>query len=1204
MQQSALKRNLLIGFSISLLILILSSVASYISIKNLLNSAQLVEHSNLIGKKTDGIISTMKDAETGQRGFLLTGETVFLEPYNGSYDKAMTMIADVKDLTKDNPTQQANVDTLSNIISRRFSMLQDLIDERKANAVIDISRLREGKNFMDSVRAVVNKMDTAEHELLTKRTAALNEFSAFTPILILFAALLAILITIVFYIKVRRDINDKMRLQKALEDKDKEITERIDVIQNIAEKISSGEFSIRVSDEQKDNLGSLSGSLNKMAAALETSFQALSDKEWLQSGVARLNDLMISDEGLENLAKKILAFIAGYSDSLVGAFYLVEGDGYLSLQSGFALNKETATKIKIGEGLVGECAATRKDILVSDISKNEIKISFASIELKPKNILVFPVLFEKEIRGVIEIATLHSYSARELDFFKRISENIGIAINTVQNRQRMQALLEETQSQSEELMAQHSELEHMNAELEAQAEELQASEEELKVQQEELLEINSTLEERTSLLEDRTHLVQEKNVEIQSRMEELALSTKYKSEFLANMSHELRTPLNSILLLSRLMSENNEKNLTVEQVQYANVIQSSGNGLLELIDEILDLSKIEAGKMSVEYLPVSIESIVEETRQLFDPVAKQKNIEWQVIVKENTLSSMIETDRMRVTQIIKNLLSNSFKFTHEGFIHLIIGTPVDKPSFISFTVKDSGIGIASDKQQLIFDAFQQEDGSTRRKYGGTGLGLSISRELAKLLGGEITLSSKIGEGSEFTLYVPISKEVALLSNDIIQVPAIKKKNDDNTEVEKVSNNYLQYTTTDIPEEIEDDRNSINENDKVILIIEDDTAFAKALLDYTRQKGYKGLVAVRGDKGIEMANQYQLLGILLDIQLPVKNGWEVIDELKKNPKTRPVPVHIMSSFQLKKESLVKGAIDFINKPVAFEQLNTIFEKIEYVLSKKEKKVLIVEDNYKHAKALAYFLSTYNVNTEIFQTVEESVNSLRRNDVDCVILDMGVPDLKAYDLLETVKQSAGLEDIPVIIFTGKSLSSREELKIRQYADAIVLKTAHSYQRILDEVSIFLHLVEDKKGAKILSGSDKMGVLENVLKNKVVLLADDDVRNIFSMTKALEKYDMKVIPAIDGKEALQLLKDHPEVDIVLMDMMMPELDGYESIKSIRKNPATKKIPVIAVTAKAMTGDREKCIAAGASDYISKPVDVDQLVSLLRIWLYEKGY
>ncbi|HMG81815.1 MAG TPA: response regulator [Ferruginibacter sp.] len=1201
MQQTALKRNLLIGFSISLLILIFSSVASYISIENLLSSARLVDHSTIVSRKAADIISTMKDAETGQRGYLLTKDPVFLEPYTGRYDMVVGMIEDLKELTKDNPIQQAYVGQLNTIIVKRFSMLQDLIDERKDNGEINIEGLREGKSFMDSTRQIVKNIETEEQDLLIKRTAALNKFSAFTPALIVLAALLAIFITVIFYFKVRKDINDKIKLQEALEEKDRETAARISVIQNIAEKISGGEFGIRVSDAETDDLGSLAFALNKMAYSLEDFFKKLSDKEWLQTGVARLNEEMIGDDTIENLTRKILAFLAGYSDSLVGAFYLLENEKQLTLQNGFALTKNTPEKIQLGEGLVGSCAITKKEILVNNITENDIKISFASVELKPVTIIVFPVLFEREIKGVIEIGSLHQYNQRELDFFRSVSENIGISINTVQNRQRVQALLEETQSQSEELLAQHSELEHMNAELEAQAEELQASEEELKVQQEELLEINSTLEERTSLLEDRTHLVQEKNIEIQKRMEELALSTKYKSEFLANMSHELRTPLNSILLLSRLMSENNEKNLTAEQVQYAHVIQSSGNGLLELIDEILDLSKIEAGKMSVEYLPTTITSVVEDSRSLFDPVAKEKNLDWQVVVKDNVPGS-IETDKMRLTQIIKNLLSNSFKFTQEGFVQLIIEVPADKPSFISFIVKDSGIGIAAEKQQLIFDAFQQEDGSTRRKYGGTGLGLSISRELAKLLGGEITLSSKVGEGSEFTLSIPVSKE----ATQPVAEPMHDHKMEKHIEnaVEKVSNNYLQYTTTDIPQEIADDRDSINENDKVILIIEDDTAFAKALLDYTRQKGYKALVAVRGDKGIEMANQFDLMGILLDIQLPVKNGWEVIDELKKNPKTRPIPVHIMSSFQLKKESLVKGAVDFINKPVAFEQLNTIFEKIEYVLSKKEKKVLIVEDNNKHAKALAYFLGTYNVNTEIYKTVEESIESLHKNDVDCVILDMGVPDTKAYDLLEKVKQDEGLEDVPVIIFTGKSMSNREELRIKQYADTIVLKTAHSYQRILDEVSIFLHLVEDKKSTRNGNGINKTGKLENVLKNKVVLLADDDVRNIFSMTKALEKHSMKIIPAMDGKEALQLLAEHPEVDVVLMDMMMPEMDGYESIKAIRKNTNTKNLPVIAVTAKAMTGDREKCIAAGASDYISKPVDIDQLVSLLRIWLYEKGY
>jgi signal transduction histidine kinase/CheY-like chemotaxis protein/CHASE3 domain sensor protein len=1202
MKQTALKRNLLIGFSISLLILILSSVASYISIVNLLSSAKLVDHSTIVSRKAADIISTMKDAETGQRGYLLTKDPVFLEPYNGRYDMVINMISELKDLTKDNPTQQLYVGQLNTIIAKRFSLLQDLIDEKRNNEEINIEGLREGKSFMDSIRSIVKNIESEEQELLIKRTASLNKFAAFTPILIVLAALLAILITIIFYFKVRKDINDKIKLQEALEEKDRETTERIDVIQNIAEKISEGEFDTRVSDAQKDNLGSLAISLNKMASSLGEFFTKLSDKEWLQTGVARLNEVMIGDDTLENLTQKILAFVTGYSDSLVGAFYLLEDDNQLTLQNGFALTNEAPKKIQLGEGLIGGCAVNKKEILVNNITADDIKISFASIELKPVSIIAFPVLFEKEIKGVIELGSIHQYTERELEFFRSIAENIGISINTVQNRQRVQALLEETQSQSEELLAQHSELEHMNAELEAQAEELQASEEELKVQQEELLEINSTLEERTSLLEDRTHLVQEKNIEIQKQMGELALSTKYKSEFLANMSHELRTPLNSILLLSRLMSENNEKNLTAEQVQYAHVIQSSGNGLLELIDEILDLSKIEAGKMSVEYLLVPVASIVDDTRSLFDPISKQKNIEWKVIIKEGVPSS-IETDKMRLAQIIKNLLSNAFKFTQQGFVHLIIDVPVDKPSFISFIVKDSGIGIATEKQQLIFDAFQQEDGSTRRKYGGTGLGLSISRELSKLLGGEITLSSKVGEGSEFVLTVPITKTLGLSVDETVQLIEEKKKNE--LAVEAVSNNYLQYTVKDIPEEIADDRNAIGANDKVILIIEDDTAFAKALLDYTRQKGYKGIVAVRGDKGIEMASQYNnLSGILLDIQLPVKNGWEVIDELKKNPKTRPIPVHIMSSFQLKKESLVKGAVDFINKPVAFEQLNTIFEKIEYVLSKKEKKVLIVEDNNKHAKALAYFLGTYNVHTEIYQTVEESIVSLQKNDVDCVILDMGVPDTKAYDLLEKVKQNEGLEEIPVIIFTGKSMSNREELRIKQYADTIVLKTAHSYQRILDEVSIFLHLVEDKKSLAGNVTLDKSGKLENVLKNKVVLLADDDVRNIFSMTKALEKHNMKVIPAMDGKEALELLKAHPEVDVVLMDMMMPEMDGYESIKAIRKNARTKNLPVIAVTAKAMTGDREKCIAAGASDYISKPVDIDQLVSLLRIWLYEKGY
>ncbi len=1206
--RSSLNRNLLIGFSISLLILIISSMASYISIRNLLKSSALVNHTAEVSQELDQTISDMKDAETGQRGFLLTGIEVFLEPYNGSADKVKTHLATLKGLTSDNAMQQTRLAELSDIINRRFSSLQDRIDEKRSGAPLDVNGLFVGKSFMDSVRAIVKNMGDREKNLLAERTATMNKFSQYTPILIIVAAILALLITIVFYLKVKKDIADKARLQDELIQKDVAIQSRINMINHVAEQVSSGDYSVRVEDTDTDNLASISGSLNKMAHSLQRSFNDLADREWLQTGVAGLNNAMIGENDIKTLTQKIMSFVSAYTNSLVGAFYIAESDDSFSLQNGYALTEGTvARQFKKGEGIAGECAQTQKMIVVKDIPDKYISISFVSGLVRPANIAVFPIIFERTVKGVIELGALENYSERSLRFFEAIAENIGISVNTVQVRQKVQELLEETQTQAEELMSQQTEMEHINSELEAQAQQLQTSEEELKVQSEELIETNTLLEERAGQLSQQNEMIAKKNAEIQRRSEELAQSTKYKSEFLANMSHELRTPLNSILLLSRLMSENNENNLTPDQVQYAQVIQSSGNGLLQLIDEILDLSKIEAGKMTIEYMPVQLSEVIGEVNALFSPMAKMNDLEWKTEIHSN-VPAMIETDKMRLGQILKNLLSNAFKFTQEGFIHLTLNCPETRPGFICFIVKDSGIGINGEKLDLIFEAFQQEDGSTRRKFGGTGLGLSISRELAKLLGGEITVSSKPGEGSEFVLCIPIIHQ----QHKVIEPELMK-------EVSAVKPQALpkrvpltsginpadkKYHTDVIPEDIADDRNDIGADDKILLIIEDDTSFAKALLDYTRQKGYKGVVAVRGDVGIEMAIGYQPVAILLDIQLPVKNGWEVLETLKNDPATRHIPVHIMSSFEVKKESLLKGAIDFINKPVAFEQLNTIFDKIEFVLSKKDRKVLIIEENYKHAKALAYYLSTYNVHTEINQNITDSITSLKKDDVDCVILDIGVTSKSYEELLENVKQNEGLENMPVILFTGKSISQPEEFKLKKYADAIVLKTANSYQRILDEVTLFLHLVQEQNNKKGLQNFEKSVMQESVLKGKTVLLADDDVRNIFSMTKAMEKYGLRIIPAMDGKEALDLLEANPAIDIVLMDIMMPEMDGFESIQAIRSNRQHKNLPIIAVTAKAMNGDREKCIAAGASDYISKPVDMDQLVSLLRIWLYEKGY
>ncbi len=706
---------------------------------------------------------------------------------------------------------------------------------------------------------------------------------------------------------------------------------------------------------------------------------------------------------------------------------------------------------------------------------------------------------------------------------------------------------------------------------------------------------NQELEERSSLLEEKNQLIQERNLDIQQKAEQLEQSTKYKSEFLANMSHELRTPLNSILLLSKLMADNED--LDKEYTEYASVIQSSGQGLLSLIDEILDLSKIEAGKMSLEVADITLDEVVTDMRSLFNPIANDRNLKLEILIREN-LPKQISTDKMRLEQILKNLLSNAFKFTTQGKVSLTVSINQSYKT-LAFKVSDTGIGIAKEKLNLVFEAFQQADGSTRRKFGGTGLGLSISRELAKLLGGEITLESEEGVGSTFTLTIPVN--FADNESFLEEQKTNKEAQDKVLYKEILQKPAERYTVEHIPVEVQDDRENIQQGDKVILIIEDDTAFAKTLLDFTRKRDYKGIVAVRGDVGIEMANQYNPLAILLDIQLPVKDGWQVMEELKSNPKTRPIPVHIMSSLSVKRESLLKGAVDFIDKPVALDHMKLIFEKLEDALSRSPKKVLIVEENQQHAKALSFFLSTSNIQTLVVSNVNESIEALQRKEVDCVILDMGIPDRNAYDTLEVIKKSEGLENLPIIIFTGKNLSRGEETRIKQYADSIVLKTAHSYQRILDEAGLFLHLVEEK-GKTVMPARDHLGGLNEVLKNKVVLIADDDVRNIFSLTKALEQHKMTILPATDGKEALKVLSENPKVDVVLMDMMMPELDGYQTTTLIREMPAYKNLPILAVTAKAMMGDREKCIAAGASDYISKPVDVDQLISLLRVWLYDK--
>lgn len=1184
--KQTLTRNLQIGFGFTLLLLIISSVLSYVSIQNLLTSSAMVDHSNQVVAELESVMSTMKDAETGQRGFLLTGKDEFLEPYKGAYGKALTTTNKVLGLTIDNPRQQANVKKIKNILLKRLDILQDILDQRQKGLALTVEELRKGRIAMDDLRQAVSNAETEEKTLLAARVEKLQSFTGLTPLIIIFAAILSIVVSVFSYLKVTADMSERMRLQRELEIKEEEVSRRLMIIQNIAGKIAGGDYGIRVDDHEKDNLGSLALALNRMAESLQTSFTKVTDNEWLQTGISRLNEEMIGEKDVPVLAADILKFLMEYTRSQVGALY-TRNNGTLRLESSFGVT-DIPTHVKVGEGIAGQAAANDQEIWLKDIVEDQLVINHAGGGIRTKNILVIPIHHEKQVKGVIELATIYEYPPRKLDFLHNVSGNIGLSLNAAENRKKLQELLEETQAQSEELQAQHSELENVNTELEAHTQKLQASEEELRVQQEELQQANNELQERNNI-------IQERNLEIQKKAEELEQSTRYKSEFMANMSHELRTPLNSILLLSRYLSENNEQNLNEEQIESANVILNSGNGLLKLIDELLDLSKIEAGKMELEYQRVQVNDLLSGMQALFVPVAREKNLAF-VINNELGATAELEIDRMRLEQILKNLIANALKFTSTGQISVSLRPSEQHPGFVDFSVTDTGIGIPQEKQHLVFDAFQQADGSTKRKFGGTGLGLSISRQLARLLGGDIGLISEPEKGSTFTVTIPADRSVSL-ELPVSQLP------EQETSVVHQTASTSKFLVPVIPEDIPDDRDGLLDTDKTVLIVEDDTAFAKSLLKFTRQRGYKGIIAVRGDQALELAQHYRPVAILLDIQLPVKDGWEVMEELKNDPATRHIPVHIMSSLDARRESRMKGAINFINKPIAIEQMKQIFHRLEEALSKGPKKVLIVEENNKHAEALAFFLETFNVSSAVSGNVSDSIKRLQEKEVECVIMDMGIPGQNAYETLETVKKSPGLEDLPIIVFTGKNLSAGEEQRIRQYADTIVVKTAHSYQRILDEVALFLHLVEEnRKGGGALEKDKKLMALNEVLDGKTVLIADDDVRNIFSLTRSLEKYGMKVISATDGKEALQQLEQHKETDIVLMDMMMPEMDGYESTTRIRQHPDFKHMPVIAVTAKAMLGDREKCISAGASDYISKPVDIDQLISLLRVWLYQK--
>ncbi|MFN2399594.1 MAG: HAMP domain-containing protein [Gemmatimonadaceae bacterium] len=1023
------------------------------------------------------------------------------------------------------------------------------------------------------------------------------------------------------------------------------LTVQVRAIADVATAVTRGDLSRQITVEAQGEVDELQANINQMIANLKKTTEQNTQQDWLKTNLAKFSRMMQGQKDLETVSRLIMSELTPLVGANHGAFYIVDENGTtptLRLIASYAYKerKHIGNVFHLGEGLVGQAALEKKAILLTNVPDDYIRITSGLGEAPPRNIIVLPVLFEGQMKAVIELASFQPFSEIHQLFLDQLAESVGVVINMISANMRTAELLEqsqsltqELQSQSQELKQQQEELKRSNAELEGQAKTLRASEELLKDQQEELQQVNEELEEKASLLAEQNRKVEQKNAEVESarialeeKAEQLAVSSKYKSEFLANMSHELRTPLNSLLILARLLTDNKEGNLTPKQVEFAQTILTSGGDLLSLINDVLDLSKVEAGKMDVASTDVPIEEIRQFATRTFQPIAEQKQLSFTVNVQPN-LRPAIHTDGQRLQQVLKNLIANAIKFTEKGGVTLNIqraeigrryNNPVllSAPEVIAFSVSDTGIGIAKEKQRLIFEAFQQADGTTSRRFGGTGLGLSISREISRLLGGELRVESSPGQGSTFTLFLPArytappeyrqdapakpmplsesgSRRAILRRTTPASAPITYQPPPPSQASSHEERRRYHHSVTD-------DRASIEQGDKVVLIIENDLGFSKIMLDMARDKNFKGLVATDGETGLQLANEYHPDAITLDIDMPGMDGWSVLERLKHSPETRHIPVHIISGIERRQQGLKAGAIAYLEKPVSKEVLEDAFGRISSFISSEPKKLLIVEDDATQRDSMEELIGHDDVEITSVGSAEAAIEALATGHFDCMVLDLGLHDMSGFELLEKVKSDDQIRELPIIIYTGKDLTSAEETRLKKYAETIILKDVKSPERLLDETALFLHRVEAKLPEQKRNILERLHNSDVIIAGKKVLIVDDDVRNIFALTSLLEGHGMEVRFAENGRDALEALKKDPAVDLVLMDVMMPEMDGYQTTAAIRAMPQFKTLPVIALTAKAMKGDREKTLAAGASDYVTKPLDTEQLLSLVRVWLY----
>jgi signal transduction histidine kinase/DNA-binding response OmpR family regulator len=921
------------------------------------------------------------------------------------------------------------------------------------------------------------------------------------------------------------------------------------------------------------------------------------------------------------VANMILSELAPLVDADQGAFYVKEpceeGGHMMKLLGGYAYTtrKNLANEFRPGEGLVGQCVLEKKRILLTHAPRDYIVISSGLGEAAPLNVVVLPVLFEEDVKAVIELASFSLFSETHIAFLDQLTESIGIVINTIEANSRTERLLIQSQSLAGELQSQQDEMKKTNERLEQQAHTLRESEDRLRTQQEELRQTNEELQEKAELLARQNAEVEAKNREIEEarlsleeKAEQIALTSRYKSEFLANMSHELRTPLNSMLILSRQLADNADGNLNGKQIQFAETIHSSGADLLSLITDILDLSKVESGMMAIEAVDTPFAEIAEHLNRSFRQVAADKGLEFTIDVAAN-LPPVINTDPKRLQQILKNLLSNAFKFTEKGHVSLSIKAVERRGNYshealnqadqvIAFSVGDTGIGIPVEKQRIIFEAFQQTDGTTSRKYGGTGLGLSISREIARLLGGEIRVVSAPGEGSEFTLYLPRVYKATVPESARQTVAGGGLVTPGGGRLDTAEQTLSGEDRGEISE-IADDHDDVMSGDRVLLIIEDDAPFAQILLDMARERGFKGVVAAQGAAAMRLARRYQPVAITMDIRLPDRDGWTVLDRLKHDRKTSHIPVHVITVDDREIQPRKLGALTYLRKPVTREQLVAAFDRIVDFVERKFKRLLVVEGDDERRRSVVELIGGGDVQTTAVANGEEALAELRNQRFDCMALDLRLPDMSGVELIELVQRETGLIDLPIIVYDGKGLSEEEVARLRSVAGAMVVKEAASPEHLLAETSLFLHRAETSMPEPKREMMKQSLRRDPMLEGRKVLIVDDDMRNVFALTSALEAHGIEVLCAEDGRAGIETLNRNPDVGAVLMDIMMPEMDGYETTRAIRQIKRFKKLPIIALTAKAMKADRDKCLAAGASDYIAKPIDMDHLLSMLRVWL-----